>query len=187
MTTGPATLLRGRLLCGVSMSDDKPFFRFHPGAYERGSFVASDKACDVCERPSIWLYEGIVYVAGDAPAVCARCIADGRLAAFLDGAFSLHDADFQDDVDEALAEEVMQRTPGFSTFNAFGWPVLDGKPLAFFAHAEEDIVWTTPEAAEAVRTLYRDEQDEELEGRTPYAVVFREADGPRYVAILDFD
>jgi uncharacterized protein len=169
------------------MSDDKPFFRFHPGAYERGSFVASDEPCDVCERPSVWLYDSLVYVAGDAPSVCARCIADGRLAAFLDGAFSLHDADFGDDADEALAEEVMQRTPGFATFNAFEWPVLDAKPLAFFGHAEEDLVWTTPEAAEAVRKLYRDEQDEELKGRTPYAVVFRQVDGPRHVAILDFD
>ena len=99
----------------------------------------------------------------------------------------MHDADFHDDVGEAFGVEVMQRTPGFATFNAFEWPVLDGKPLAFFGHAEEDIVWTTPEAAEAVRKLYRDEQDEELEGRTPYAVVFRQVDGPRYVAILDFD
>jgi uncharacterized protein CbrC (UPF0167 family) len=169
------------------MMTDKPHFRFHPGAYERGAFVQSTTGCGVCGRPCVWLYDGMIYTAGGKPTVCARCIADGSLAGFLEGSFGLHDADFHDDVDDDLAEEVMQRTPGFVTFNAFEWPVRDGKPLAFFGHAEEDIVWTTPEAAEAVRKLYRDEQDEELEGRTSYAVVFKEVGGPRYVAALDLD
>lgn len=170
------------------MSADKPFFRFHPDAYARGSFLASRDPCDVCGRSSVWLYHGSVYVAGKKPAVCARCVADGKLAAFLEGDFGLHDADFDEDVDEALDAEVMQRTPGFSTFNAFTWPVLDGKPLVYVGHGDEDETWENPAAAAAIRKLYKDEGDPiPDEGTTPYAIVFRELDGPRYVAIMDLD
>ena len=168
------------------MPDDKPFFRFHPGAYERGSFVASDKPCDVCRRPSVWLYGGLVYVAGHPPAVCARCIADGALSAFSKGRHAMHDADFGDDVDGALADEVMQRTPGFSTFNAFEWPVRDGKPMVYVGHGDEAATWTNPAAAKAIRKLYEDE-GEPIAGTTPYALVFRELDGARHVAIMDLD
>jgi uncharacterized protein CbrC (UPF0167 family) len=168
------------------MSDDKPHFRFHPDAYARGTFRSSDQACDVCARPSVWLYDGSVYVAGEQPAVCARCIASGRLSAFLDRRFGLHDSDLQDEVDEALEREVMQRTPGFSTFNAFTWPVLDGKPMVYVGHGDEDETWENPAAAAAIRKLYEDEGDP-VEETTPYALVFRELDGPRHVAILDLD
>jgi uncharacterized protein CbrC (UPF0167 family) len=168
------------------MPDDKPFFRFHPGAYECGAFVASDKPCDVCGRPSVWLYDGSVYVAGDPPDVCARCIADGKLSAFCKGRHVMHDADFAEHADDALGEEVMQRTPGFSTFNAFEWPVLDGQPMVYVGHGDEPGTWKNAAAAEAIRQLYEDEGDP-LEGTTPYAIVFRELDGTRHVAIMDLD
>jgi uncharacterized protein CbrC (UPF0167 family) len=176
---------QGHFHSGATMSSDKPFFRFHPGAYER-SFVESDDPCDVCRRPAVWLYDGSIYVAGDAPAVCARCIADGKLTAFLKGEHGLHDAEFDGDADDDLANEVMQRTPGFSTFNAFEWPVIDGTPMAYVGHGDEDGTWETPAAADAIRKLYEDEGDP-VEGTTPYAIVFRELDGPRHIAIMDLD
>lgn len=163
-----------------------PAFRFHPGAYTRGSFIASDKACDVCGRASIWLYASSIYVDGDEPDVCARCIHDGRLAAHLDHDFQMHDAELGGDTTGDLADEVMQRTPGFSTFNAFAWPVLDGKPLAYVGHGDEDALWDDPAAVDAIRAMY-EESGETLEGRTPYALVFREVDGDRYLAIIDLD
>jgi uncharacterized protein CbrC (UPF0167 family) len=169
------------------MTSDKPLFRFHPGAYERGAFVASDEPCDVCERPSVWLYTGTVYAEGEERSVCARCIAKGALAGALEGDYQLHDADFDDDVDEALADEVMQRTPGFETFNAFTWPVLNGKPLVYVGHGDEEATWKNPDAAAAIRKLYEDEFEEELDGPTPYALVFKEVDGSRHVAIADLD
>ncbi len=171
----------------MTMSGDKPFFRFHPGAYERGAFIESSKPCDVCAQRSVWLYAGVIYTIGQGPSVCARCIASGRLADHVDGHFSMHDADFEDDVSADLDAEVMQRTPGFATFNAFQWPVRRGKPFAYVGHGEEDSTWQNRDAAAAIRKLYADEYDEKLEGTTPYALVFKELDGRKHIAILDLD
>jgi uncharacterized protein CbrC (UPF0167 family) len=98
----------------------------------------------------------------------------------------MHDADFTEDIADVLAEEVMQRTPGFSTFNAFEWPASRGKPMAYIGHGDEAATWENPAAARAIRKLYADEGDP-LEGTTPYALVFREIDGTRHVAIMDHD
>jgi uncharacterized protein len=176
----------GHLDLDARMSDDKPFFRFHPDAYERGAFIPSETTCDVCQRPSVWLYTGSIYIAGDPPAVCARCLASGALSAFCKGRHVMHDADFDDEPKDALADEVMQRTPGFSTFNSFPWPVRKGKPMVFVGHGDEAATWNNPAAADAIRKLYKDEGDP-LDGRTPYAIVFKELDGKRHVAIVDLD
>src|SRR6185436_7821188 len=105
----------------------------------------------------------------------------------LESGFGLHDTVFNGDADPALEEEVMQRTPGFATFNAFSWPVLDGRPLAFVGHADEKATWKDPAAADTIRKMFLDQYKEVVKGRTSYAIVFREIDGPRYVAIPDFD
>jgi uncharacterized protein CbrC (UPF0167 family) len=172
---------------GASMSADKPFFRFHPGAYERGVFVESDDQCDVCSRPGVWLYDGIVYTTGEAPLVCARCIADGKLATFIGEDFSLHDTDLEEEVDETVADEVMMRTPGFSSFNAFTWPVRGGQPLTYFGHGEEPHVWADPAAVEAVKAAFEAETGETVDGPTPHALVFRDLAGTGYVAVVDLD
>lgn len=170
------------------MSADKPTFRFHPGAYDRQSLVESDTPCDACGEPSGWLYNSVVYVEGDEPQVCARCIANGSLASHFAGDYQLHDSDFDGDVDEALAEEVMQRTPGFATYNAFQWPVLDGKPMVYIGHGDEDATWANNDAAEAIRKVWADRGHPLKPGqKTPYGLVFRELDGARYTAIIDLD
>lgn len=170
------------------MTDNKPFFRFHPGAYEamRNCFVRSTDPCSLCGLPCVWLHVGRIYGPLD-PAVCARCIANGDLMkTYGDLRFVFHDAQL-DGADPALKAEVMQGTPGFSTFNPFRWPVLDGKPLAFFGHGEEKATWTDPAAEATVVRLYKDVLGVTLTGPTPYALVFREIDGPRYIAELDMD
>jgi uncharacterized protein CbrC (UPF0167 family) len=120
------------------MSNDQPYFRFNPGAYEEGrSFERSSDTCDVCLRPSVWKYTGGVYATED-PVVCARCIANGELGRFLGGKhFSLHDIEMNG-AEPSLAKEILQRTPG-------------------------------------------------SRAPTSYALVFKEIDGERYRAVVDFD
>jgi uncharacterized protein CbrC (UPF0167 family) len=117
------------------------------------------------------------------PVVCARCIANGGLEAFMKGApFSFHDATLEG-ADRELEDEVMLATPGFPTFNPFRWPVLDGKPLAFIGHGDEKAVWAIPEARAAITAAF----GEPVDGPTSYALVFKEVDGERYVAEIDYD
>lgn len=165
--------MRG-LFCEMTLRD-------HRGVDERRV-----ESCDVCSRPCVWRYAGALYVAGDRPTVCARCIADGRLAAYLgDRPFQLHDV-FLDDADPALEDEVLRRTPGVSCFNPFVWPVLDGTPLAFVGYGEDEALIALPEVQAAIGEASR-ELGWTFDGPSPYALVFRELDGPRYRAVVDLD
>ena len=160
---------------------EQPFFRFYPGAYsEGGPFERSDEICGVCQRPAGWLFIGVIYKAGeDDPIVCARCVADGSLDRVAPG-YVLHDMDFSDAPDAELAREVEQRTPGFATWNAFVWPVQDGKPLAFMGYGSD-----VPEAKAAVAALF---EEYDLENSDPAnALVFKPLDGGGVVAVLDLD
>ena len=169
------------------MSDDKPFFRFNPGAYDTGrSFKPSDEPCGVCARPSVWLYNGVLYAAGPQPTVCARCIADGRLDAhFGEAGFGFHDMAL-DEVEPELTEEISSRTPGFATFNPFTWPVIDGVPLAFLGYGDDAGMWNIPAAREAMVEAFMALGDE-LAGPTSYALVFRQVEGDRYRVWVDLD
>jgi uncharacterized protein CbrC (UPF0167 family) len=170
------------------MSSDQPFFRFHPGAYalERKTFEPSNEPCGVCGKPSVWLYAGNIYAIG-SPSVCARCIASGALRDHFAGAgFGFHDTDLTG-ADPALADEVMEATPGFATFNPFSWPVLEGKPLAFLGYGDEPGMWSNLDARAAMVRAFREVLNDDLKGPTSYALVFREIDGPRYVVEIDLD
>ena len=167
------------------MSGDKPHFRFNPVAY-RHAFEASEESCGVCARACVWKYVGGIYMAGDRPTLCARCLADGRLAAFLgDRHFQLHDV-FLDDADPALEDEVLRRTPGVSCFNPFVWPVLDGKPLAFVGYGEDEALIAVPEVQAAIGEAF-EELGWTFDGPSPYALVFKALDGPSYRAVVDLD
>jgi len=168
------------------VSDGQPFFRFNPGAYSQGRsfFTSSQRNCEACNLPCEWEYTGVIY-APTSPIVCARCIADGRLGALLGkGRFALHDIDISD-AEPALAEEVLQRTPGVACFNPFSWPVLDAKPLAFMGYGGDEALI----AIHAVRTVMEREFERfgwEFEP-SPYVLIFKELDGDRYRAVIDLD
>ena len=90
----------------------KPHFRFNPGAYDNGAFEQSLDLCAACGRPCVWKFVGIVYAEGPQPIVCARCIADGGLGRIVRD-YSLHDMEFEDDVDDDLADEVDAEVQAF--------------------------------------------------------------------------
>jgi hypothetical protein len=168
------------------VSDDKPYFRFNPGAYEVGrSFELSSDVCEVCSRPCVWKYIGGIY-AIEEPIVCARCIASGELGRFLgDGPFSLHDADI-DGAEPSLEKEVLQRTPGVASYNPFDWPVLDAKPLAFAGYGGDQNLREIVGVRSAIEAAFG-EMGREFPRATSFALIFKELDGERYHAIVDLD
>ncbi|WP_380872459.1 CbrC family protein [Sphingomonas sp. DBB INV C78] len=167
------------------MTADQPLFRFNPGAYdEKRSLKPSQEICEVCSKPCVWTYTGNIYSL-TTPTVCARCIADGELEAFLrDDFFTLHDIEI-DGADPSLEQELLKRTPGVACFNPFSWPVLDGIPLAFMGYGNEKDLIALPEVRAAM--------SEAFEGfglkcaPSPYALIFKEVDGPRYRVVIDHD
>lgn len=169
------------------MPSKQPAFRFFPAAYEaEGVFVRTDDPCEVCRQPSVWRYEGGIYVEGKGPRTCAGCIAEGRLASFLKPRrFMLQDIQL-DTVDEDVAEELLQRTPGVTSFNPFTWPVIDRMPLAFIGYGDDKHIWDMPEARAAIIAAFG-ELDSACDGPSPYALVFRTLDGVRYFAVIDMD
>ena len=168
------------------MSIRQPTFRFFPTAYDEDVFVRTDDPCDICRQPSVWRYNGNIYVEGNEPLTCAGCIAEGRLAAYLKPRdFALHDIEL-DQVDETLAEELVKRTPGVPCFNPFPWPVIDRVPLAFIGYGDDTRIWDNLEARAAIVAAF-DELGDTCDGPTPYALVFQTLDGGRYCAVLDFD
>jgi uncharacterized protein CbrC (UPF0167 family) len=168
------------------MSGDQPYFRFNPGAYEEGrSFERSSDVCEVCSRPCVWEYTGGVY-ATENPIICARCIANGELGRFLgDEHFSLHDIMISG-AEPGLEKEVLQRTPGVECYNAFAWPVLDAKPLAFVGYGEDQDLLDIVAVRSAIEAAFG-EIGRKFVGPTSYALVFKEIDGERYRAVVDLD
>ena len=167
------------------MSGDQPYFRFNPGAYEDGrSFERSSDVCEVCSRPCVWKYTGNIYAKEEPSVVCARCIANGELGKFL-GDFGLHDVDLSG-AEPSLKMEVRQRTPGVACYNPFEWPVLDAKPLAFAGYGEDENLLDIAAVRSAIEAAFG-EIGQKFNGPTPYALVFKEIDGERYRAVVDFD
>ena len=169
------------------MSADQPHFRFNPGAYgPRRSFERSSEACEVCSRPCVWKYTGNIYAKVEPAVVCARCVADGELRKFLgDKHFSLHDIEMSG-AEPGLKEEVLQRTPGVACYNPFEWPVLDAKPLAFVGYGDDQDLLDIAAVRSAIEAAFGD-IGQKFDGPTPYALIFKEIDGERYCAVVDFD
>lgn len=168
---------------------DQPFFRFHPRAYEIGrTFDRANDPCDVCARACVGRYTGVIYTVREHEAVvCARCIADGRLATFLQEPYcTLHDVVVLDGVAGSLAAELLQRTPRVSCFNPYPWPVLDGMPLPFIGYSDDRALVERVEVREAVADAFA-ELDLPDDQPTPYALVFREVGGDRWRAAVDLD
>lgn len=168
------------------MHDDKPFFRFHPGAYDR-AFERSDAPCAVCGMPCVWKYTGSIYLQKKPEPVCARCISSGRLRD-LPGAqdYQLHDTVVAG-ASADLVAEVVQRTPGLDTYNPFDWPVLAGEPLAFIGHGDDPAIWNDPEVQAAIRVMFAEAGWDDADGPSPYALVFRSLKTHEYVAVMDLD
>lgn len=165
---------------------DKPFFRFHPDAYEHGVFAETDEPCAACGKPCVWAYTQHIYALPPEPEpVCARCVADGNLrTAVTDGDYGLHDFSFDEEPSEELTNEVEQRTPGFATYNPFIWPVRDGVPLAFLGFGEDAPLAGKLGVKAAVAALSNDMGVDVAPGD---ALIFKALEGETYVATLDLD
>ena len=162
---------------------EQPFFRFYPNAYaEGGPLRRSDAACDICNCESVWLYTGGIYMEGDPPEVCVRCIADGSLRRKLPpDSFTLQDA-ILEQADAEYADEILYATPGVASINPFEWPVQDGFPLAYLGAGDEKELCSDPAVRAAIKAAFEGE-----DAHGGHALVFKQIDGPALIAVPDLD
>ncbi|MEE4207388.1 MAG: CbrC family protein [Erythrobacter sp.] len=170
----------------------RPHFRFFPACYEFAEngepiFLRRVGPCHCCGQRDVLAFKGSIYwIRRDTPVICAQCIADGRLDRLLpEGVrYGLHDCEVEEiDWRDALVDEVKRRTPGFATFNAFTWPVLDGVPMAFMGYGDDERWESIPEAIAAMIEA----EEGENPYPSPYLLIFRQVDGTRYRAVFDPD
>jgi uncharacterized protein CbrC (UPF0167 family) len=117
-----------------------PTFRYHPNPINSGVIEASGAKCVCCGQARGHIYTGPVYseAQGIDDAICPWCIADGAAAKkynaeFTDGC-GLHEAKLP----ESVINEVKQRTPGFTAWQAERWLACCGDACAFLGDAEQD-------------------------------------------------
>lgn len=188
---------------------DAPPFRFYPSAYdpEKGQFQSSQASCDVCQNPCVWEFTGTIYMIGTEPKVCARCLHSGALKSFLStyedtdrraqrsrsqnwdpSSFSLHDIDLESEINTAIEDELLERTPTVDCFNPFEWPVQDGMPMAWIGTGREKSLIKSPAIWAAMKKAWSDLwPDEVLTGPTDYLLIFQSLDGAHFRAVVDLD
>ena len=106
------------------MSQELPIFKYFADPVSEGVFKQQSFVCPVCEKSREWAYIASFYARYKEKPICPWCISDGSASQKFDG-------QFQEDVQDGYIEnqefmdELLHRTPGFSTWNPVAWPILD--------------------------------------------------------------
>lgn len=108
-----------------------PVFKYHPDPVGTRTFVSSDAECQVCNQKTGYVYEGPVYFDDcrddeNGLSICPWCIASGKAHEALQVEFSdlaLIGSDFDPEgkVSQEAKDEILERTPGFITWQDQVW------------------------------------------------------------------
>jgi uncharacterized protein CbrC (UPF0167 family) len=89
----------------------------------------------VCGESRGYIYTGPVYCEEELDdEICPWCIKDGSAHDEFDATF-VDDSAFSEDVPFDVAEEITERTPGFSSWQTEQWPACCGDATAFLQPA----------------------------------------------------
>jgi len=106
-------------------------FRYHPKAYENGTFKQSKTSepeiCECCGKETDWYYDGI-YSEDEVEVLCPECISSGAAAKEYNGQF-IQDA--EEVLDEEKKDELFNRTPGYESWQGEFWLVHCGDYCTF--------------------------------------------------------
>lgn len=117
------------------MTTELPSFRYHVDPLASGSVEPSDATCDCCGRARGFVYVGPVYCEESVDlALCPWCIASGEANRRYDATFVDSEA-FDDQTAAAQVGMVVERTPGFNSWQPERWLSCCGEPAAFVTPA----------------------------------------------------
>ncbi len=117
------------------MTDPLPPFVYHPDPVATGSVVVSDEVCVACGRARGYIYDGLPFAREELEScICPWCIADGSAAGRFRATFNDLEGEEWREVPEAVIDEVLRRTPGFTGWQQERW----------FAHCRDAMVFLGP-------------------------------------------
>lgn len=110
---------------------DLPSFRYHADPVRSGSVIASEKKCVCCNEARGYIYTASVYSRKElGESLCPWCIADG--SAHKKFKARLYDTEaMAEEIPDAAAKEIEERTPGFSSWQSPTWPACCGDAATF--------------------------------------------------------
>jgi uncharacterized protein len=138
------------------MSEELPQFKYHPDPVGNGLVIKSDRTCQCCGKGRGFIYRGPIYSVHDLDGgICPWCIADGSAAAKFNATFT-DDVPLLEggDLDPAIVEEIIMRTPGYIGWQQEAWQTHCSDACAYMGfptHEELNGV-----LAEAVITMTED-------------------------------
>ena len=145
-----------------------PQFKYFKDPCGYGCIVPSNKVCQCCQKSRGYIYQGNFYTLNQASEFCPWCIHSGHAATKFDGSF--HDCVIDDNLvlDKENVDIVYTKTPGFSTWQAFKWPVRDGDICRFIGDIDWQEIQTLPqktieEFIDRVKSIYSIKSDLELQ------------------------
>jgi uncharacterized protein CbrC (UPF0167 family) len=125
-----------------------PIFKYSPNAYQIDVFEEREGTCSVCSQPREIRYTGPFYCEEEPDYICPWCIADGSAAKKFEGEFTDggmmetplgYAAD--DEMKRSFQEktsEVLERTPGYVSWQGEHWLSHCNEPCAFLGYADKE-------------------------------------------------
>jgi uncharacterized protein len=109
-----------------------PVFRYHPDPIRTGSIAPSGKECCCCGQSRGYIYTLAPYTEEDIEeeSICPWCIADGSAHKKL-GAEFIDSQGIPDEVPEKVVEELVERTPGYASWQGEEWRACCDDAAAF--------------------------------------------------------
>lgn len=117
------------------MSEDFPYFRYHPDPLNTGSIQPSEVACECCELSRGFVNTCNFYSFSGKERFCPWCIATGRAAKMFDGLFCDDFSLRKAGLPVSIIEEVSQRTPGYISWQSEVWLSCCGDACEFHGDA----------------------------------------------------
>jgi uncharacterized protein len=114
------------------MPEPLPVFRYHPDPIATGSIVESEARCQCCGKARGYVYTVAPQTEQDLPedSLCPWCIADGSAHKEF-GAEFIDAEGISADLPEEVAKELLERTPGYWSWQAEVWRDCCGDAAAF--------------------------------------------------------
>ncbi|MCK7633214.1 MULTISPECIES: CbrC family protein [unclassified Shewanella] len=106
-----------------------PKFKYHPNPINTGSIVKSGEVCKCCNKKRGFIYKGSMYTRHRPEYICPWCIANGEAREKFEIEFSSIMPAVIDpknpisiNCPDSAFEELLYRTPGFSSYQEIEWP-----------------------------------------------------------------